>query len=561
MKKIPIGITDYKELIEGNYYYVDKTLLIKELLATGDKVTLIARPRRFGKTLNLSMLQYFFDCSNSGIKNDLLFYNMHIWRYPELRAHQRQYPIIFLTFKDTADLPWQEAYNRIALVIAKEYTRHKYLLDDNCLEDFEKDIFNHIRMHKGSFTQISDSLLFLTELLHRHHNKRVMVLIDEYDAPIHAAYSYGSCKQGISFIRALLTAPLKDNKYLERGILTGVLRTAKEGIFSGLNNLSIFTITDPDFADKFGFTHQEVIELLADMSIDISHTAIKQWYNGYTFGFTDGLYNPWSILNYVRNNGLLKPYWVNTSDNALIKKLIAQANKTVKSELERLLNGDTLVQEVNESITLSEIELNPTAIWSLLLYTGYLTYTTCESKGNTKVCSLIIPNNEIYHLYTDLIKSIFTQATEGEYGTDLLKALINGNTQLFSQLLQNFILNSISAYDLPSNQPEKSYHLFVLGLLVILSDSYEVKSNRESGYGRYDIMLIPKYPEANGIIIEFKKVSPGETLEDTAQQGLDQIISKQYSQELCARGITHIITYGIAFEGKKVFVKSSKLDL
>jgi Predicted AAA-ATPase/PD-(D/E)XK nuclease superfamily len=561
MKKLPIGISDYKKVIEDNYYYVDKTLLIKELLEVSANVTLITRPRRFGKTLNLSMLKYFFDCSNSGIENAHLFHNTKIWTYPEYRSHQGKYPVIYLTFKDSKENTWPLSYDKIGLAIAKEYNHHRYLLEDHTLAQFEMDKFKRIQASIASVAELSDSIHFLSELIFRHCNKKVIIMLDEYDVPIHAAYSCGYYQETVDFIRSLLTAAFKDNKYLERGILIGVSHMAKEGISSGLNNLSVFTVTDPDFSNKFGFTDMEVQELFADMHLSTPHTEIKRQYDGYTFGYTHGLYNPWSILCCACNNGTLDPYWVNTSDNELIKKLIAQASKTVKSELEQLLKGNTVAQEVDGSLTLPSMEHNSAALWSLLLYAGYLTYTSCESKGNKKLCLLTIPNTEIYHLYVDLIQSIFMQVTaQGEYGTDLLQALITGDTPLFSRLLQSFILNSMSIHDLPSNEPEKSYHLFVLGLLVMLGDRYEVKSNRESGYGRYDIMLIPKDTQENGIIIEFKKVPSGETLEDAADQGLEQIIHKQYAQELYSRNIQHIIAYGIAFEGKKVFAKSQKLD-
>jgi Predicted AAA-ATPase/PD-(D/E)XK nuclease superfamily len=559
MKSLPIGISDYKELIEGGYYYVDKTLLIKELLDVDGKVMLIPRPRRFGKTLNLSMLQYFFDCSDVGTNNDHLFYGTHIWNYSQYKAHQGQYPIISITFKNSKAENWTLAYHMIELAIAEEYNRHKYLLKDTTQEQFEVEKFRRIQSSTASQAELSDSIYFLSKLLSRYHNRRVIILLDEYDIPIHAAYSHGYYAQIINFIRLLLTTALKDNRYLQRGILTGILHTAKEGIFSGLNNINVFNLTNAHFADKFGFTQPEVKQLLSDMHIEKGHHGIKEWYDGYTFGSVTGIYNPWSILNCIHNNGSLELYWVNTSDNLLIKKVIAQADKTVKSELELLLTGNILVQEIDESITLPEIEHNQASLWSLLLYTGYLTYTTCEIKGGKKVCSLTIPNNEIYYLYVNLIKTIFAQSIKAGQTEDLLQALTQGNTIIFSQLLQSFVLTSMSMYDLPSNEPEKSYHLFVLGLLVILSDRYEVKSNRESGFGRYDIMLIPKTSTENGIIIEFKKALQGETLEVAAQKALDQIVSKVYVQELHARDISTVIAYGIAFEGKKIFIKSQKI--
>jgi Predicted AAA-ATPase/PD-(D/E)XK nuclease superfamily len=559
MKKLPIGISDYKKVIEDNYYYVDKTLLIKEVLEVSANVALITRPRRFGKTLNLSMLKYFFEQNIKSAEH--LFYGTAIWQNNYYQQFQGQYPVIFITFKDIKEDTWDKAYEHLKALIASEFEYHEHELISTLSVD-QLENYSALKKQTADSVSTSRSLLLLTKLLYNRYQKRVMVLIDEYDALIHTAYTYGYYDEAIKFMRSLFTALLKDNSFLERGILTGILRTAKEGIFSGLNNLGVFTVIDYDFADKFGFTDSEVQELLRDMDVDTPYTEVKRWYDGYTFGHTHGLYNPWSILYCVFNRGKLDPYWVNTSDNELIKKLIAQAGKTVKSELEQLLKGNTIIQEIDGSLTLPKMEHNSIALWSLLLYAGYLTYTSCESQGIKKICSLRIPNAEIYHLYNDLIKSIFVQVTaQGEYGIDLLRALIVGDTVLFSQLLQNFILSSMSMHDLPSNEPEKSYHLFVLGLLVMLNDTYEVKSNRESGYGRYDIMLIPKNTQENGIIIEFKKASPDETLEDVANQGLEQIKHKQYAQELRARGIKQSIAYGIAFQGKKIFVKSQKLDV
>jgi Predicted AAA-ATPase/PD-(D/E)XK nuclease superfamily len=556
-KKLPVGISDYKELIEENYYYVDKTLLIKEIIDRSGKVMLIPRPRRFGKTLNLSMLKYFFEQNSQPTEH--LFYETSIWQDSYYRQFQGQYPVIFITFKDIKEDTWDEAYRHLTVTIANEFAHHEHELAPT-LSAYHLRKYNALLERTADSVSFSQSLLFLTELLYNRYQKRVIILIDEYDGPIHTAYTYNYYDAAVKFMRSLLTGLLKDNSFLERGILTGILRMAKEGIFSGLNNLSVFTLLSDQFADKFGFTATEVDQLLIDQKLIQESKAIKTWYNGYRCG-TVTLYNPWSLLQCIAHKGELRPYWLNTSDNQLIMRLIALSDNTVKSELEALLTDSEVIEEINEGLLYPGIEHNKKALWSLLLFAGYITYTHHELREGKDICSLKIPNTEIKLLYQDLIKVLFGQLFTSPKITLLMQALTTGNTQTFTQLLEEFVQNSMSVYDLPNNEPEKSYHLFVLGILVLLSDNYEVKSNRESGLGRYDIMIIPKQPHKLAIIIEFKKVLPidKETLEITANRALEQIKEKNYAQELKARGITHIKAFGIAFAGKTILVKSQDM--
>lgn len=556
MKKLPIGISDYKKLIEGDYYYVDKTFLIKELITIGGEVTLIPRPRRFGKTLNLSMLKYFFECTQES--NDHLFSHMNIWKDECYQDYQGRYPVIFLTFKDVKVSNGEDAYKHIINVISDEFHRHAPAVLEK-LSSYQRVQYEAILAKSADNVAFERSLLFLTEVLYTCYKERVIVLLDEYDVPLHAAYMHGYYTNMLEFMRSLLTGVLKDNRYLERSVLTGILALAKSGIFTGLNNLNVFALTSVHLADKFGFTNEEIAKLFRDFALNGLYENIRAWYNGYTFGQVTTLYNPWSVLKCAQNQGALELYWVNTSDNVLLKRLIARADKTTKAELEDLLHGNPLVKEIEETITFSEIEQVPHALWSLLLFTGYLTYTHYELIKGKKVCSLIIPNEEVFHLYASLIKTIFVEAMIGNQAEDLLKALIQGNTVVFQELLQGFVLNSMSMYDLLASEPEKSYHLFVLGLLVMLSGAYKVKSNRESGFGRYDIMIIPRDTHKRGIIIEFKKVYEPDNLESAAQKALDQIHQKHYAQELRGQGIIDSIAYGIAFHGKRVLVKSEIL--
>lgn len=551
-RKLPIGISDYKKVMLEDYFYTDKTLLIKEFINSSPEVTLITRPRRFGKTLNLSMLHYFFDKSFED--NSYLFEKTAIWQEPE-KELCGGYPVIYLSFKDVKSYTWEVAYKHLKHLIKDECIRHEQYIS---VSKNQQPLFNRIINEAGDIADYEISLRFLCELLWQKYKQPVIVLIDEYDTPITAAYHYGYYNEMIGFMRTMLTKVFKDNSQLYKGLLTGILRAAKEGIFSGLNNLSVNTLLSNPYSDKFGFTHQEVNTLLTEQNLIDKQNEVTTWYNGYSCG-SMRLYNPWSIINCAHERGALKPYWVNTSDNLLIKKVIAQADAIVKSKLETIFSGESLSEIIDEGLVFPGIEKRPDSIWSLLLYAGYLTFKDHTLLDNGKdQCSLIIPNKEVAELYQSLMNEIYADSLSTAKGIELLDALMRGDAEVFAELFQEFVLNSMSVFDFAPDEPEKSYHLFVLGLLVRLSDSYEIKSNRESGYGRYDIMLIPRKKNKRGIIIEFKKVSKArkETLETAADNALQQIKDKKYVQELRDRGIKEIQALGIAFEGKQLFVKS-----
>ena len=552
MKNIPIGISDFKEIINEDYYYVDKTLLIKELHESTGSVILIPRPRRFGKTLNLSMVKYFFEKTEAD--TSALFAKTAIWQHEEYRKLQGTLPVISLTFKDVKEENWENCYKKLVSIISKTFEYHQAVLEKK-LSEHQRNYYRAIIERRADEVAYHESLSFLSKLLYEAYNEKVIILIDEYDAPIHAGYAHDYYKQVTQFMRSLLTSVLKDNTYLKRGILTGILRTAKEGIFSGLNNLKVYSLLNKTFQDKFGFTQQEVTQLVSDYDLSESLPEIQEWYNGYTFG-SMRMYNPWSLLMCMSEEGALLPYWVNTSDNQIIKKIIASSGVEVKTDLELLLDDQAITKVIDETLLFPGIENNAQAVWSLLLFSGYLTFTSCDLKEGIISCNLIIPNKEIRLLYRMLIKDIFQATLKTEINKQLLQALKQGDVALFSQLLQEFVINSISMFDLPNDEPEKSYHLFVLGLLVTLLDTYYVKSNRESGYGRYDIMLIPHDKNQFGFIVEFKKVSTylKETLEIAAQRALEQVITKEYAAELKALGIKKIKALGIAFQGKNILV-------
>ena len=550
-RRIGIGVSDFKKFIEQGYFYVDKTPLVEELYRTDGEVILFTRPRRFGKTLNLSMLRYFYEKNEES--NARLFEHTAIWTREECRALQGKYPVIFISLKDCKGTSWKSVYSRLVECIIEEFNRHFETLSPHLSKHVLAD-YTSILTRTATTGLFEKSLQFLSRLLNEFYQQRVIVLIDEYDAPMHAAYTYGYYDEMIDFMRPFLSKVLKDNISLERGILTGILRAAKEGIFSGLNNLRVFTLLDEEFSDKFGFTLPEVDILLSETNLEQKSLSIKEWYNGYRCG-NETIYNPWSLLECIANKGKTGQYWANTSDNALIGRLIAQADVSVKAELELLLQGGTVEKALDNGLIFPGMEKNHTAVWSLLLYAGYLTFI----KKSENVCELALPNEEIRVLYKTLITGVFEESLGASNVATLRDALSTANAEQFGQLVQGFIKNSMSAFDLPASEPERSYHLFVLGLLVLLEESYLVKSNRESGYGRYDILLIPRDPQRWGMVIEFKKVASGESMSEAADRALDQIREKAYGAELLQQGVHKSVAFGVACEGRKILVKKSEL--
>ncbi len=560
MKKLlPLGLSDYKELRESNNYYVDKTLLIQDIQESG-KAILVPRPRRFGKTLNLSMLYYFYTISESS--NAHLFVDTEIWKFSEYRALQGAFPTIFITFKEIIETNFVGMLEEFHYVIAQEFKKHTYLLEGATLDDDEKSLFERISGRKATKLELKFSLSFLVQMLARYHKKRVILLIDEYDVPVQTGYLHGFYDEIIAFVRGLLTGPFKDQSNLEKGVITGNLAVAKAGIFSGLNNLTVLNITQERMAERFGFTQTEVDELLQYYELEAKRDEIRAWFNGYMFGETAGIFNPWSVLQCVFHNGRCKPYWSNTSDNLLLKRIIGGGSEAMKTDLELLFQNKPVIKPIEEMIVFPELHTKPNLVWSLLLYSGYLTYSQRRIKADKEEWFLVIPNKEILSMLSTLITDIFSGSILSGDAQKLLVDLTQGNVESFSDILQSFVENSMSAFDITNDEPERSYHLFVLGILVMLKDTYDIKSNRESGLGRYDIMIIPKNVRSPGIIIEFKKVRPDskETLEIAAKKALDQILAKNYQQELTQRGVQTIIAYGIAFERRSVFVKCMRIE-
>ncbi|QTA80133.1 AAA ATPase-like domain-containing protein, nuclease domain-containing [Desulfonema limicola] len=550
-KLLPIGISDFKMLREQNRYYVDKTLFIKDIIEASAQVLLLPRPRRFGKTLNLSMLRYFFEHGQEN--QDFLFQNLAIASHDVFKKHSEQYPVIYLTFKDLKALKWEDCREGIYQVIAWETMRHLENMKNPSLSPPVKEQLEAIINLKATPSAYEMSLRLLSEVLCRHYNQKVVILIDEYDTPLHAGYSKGYYEDIISFMRNFLSGGLKDNTHLFKGVLTGILRVAKESVFSGLNNLDVYTILDENFNNAFGFTQKETAGLLNYFNMSHRMAEAESWYNGYLFG-SEVIYNPWSILNFAnRNNEKPAPYWINTADTSLIDKLATFGGKEIREEIGILLEGRSIIKPVHDAIVMRDLEKHPDILWSFLLFSGYLkTVRHLEDE----MYELQIPNYEVKLIYRNLIRSWFAGKIEQNRVEDMLSALENKNVNFFEQMLKKIVMQVMSYHDL-GNSPEKVYHALVLGILVWMSYKYEIRSNRESGHGRYDIMMKPKDKDKTGIIIEFKKVDKekNESHEKAMEAALKQIEEKNYASELQAAGIRDILKLAVVFQGKELWVR------
>ncbi|AWI05761.1 AAA family ATPase [Clostridium drakei] len=555
MKKIPIGITDFKEIINNNYYLVDKSLFIKEIMEDGSKVLLLPRPRRFGKTINMSMLKYFFEKTDED--NSFLFEKLNIYEHKDIMGKQGIYPVIYITFKDLKDKNIDKCYEKIKEILIEQYDKFQFILDT--LSEVDKMYYNDILLGKASEAQYETSLKNLSKFLSRYYGVNVVILIDEYDVPIQSGYLNDYYEDIVEFMRNFLSGGVKDNEYLEKAVMTGILRVAKESIFSGLNNLSVYGILKNKYSSYFGFSEVEIEEIFKYYEVEFKLDEVKSWYNGYVFG-ENIIYNPWSILNYVNNyEEGLQPYWINTSSNDLVKSLITKGGQQLKSELEDLIQDKSITKEINEDVEMKEIDKSTENVWSFLLLSGYLkTVKKIRKPDGRLVCELAIPNIEVKYLYNEIIMSWLKESVNNDEFNLMLNSLTNGDIENFEDIFADYVVKSFSYFDI-GDESENFYHAFVLGILVALNNKYRVKSNRESGYGRYDIMIIPKDIGKNGIIIEFKKVNKRrkETLNTAAENALAQIKTINYRQELIELRVKNIIELGIAFEGKDVFVLKS----
>lgn len=547
-KPLPIGISDFKMAVE-EYYYVDKTLLIRDFLDNRPMVSLFTRPRRFGKTLNMDMLRVFFEKTEENTSK--YFKDKMIWQCGEpYTSYQGKYSIIFLSFKDVKCSSWEDTFQQIKELITTEYQRHMELETSDKLSVYEKEKFIKIAKGDAGNLECQMSLELLSRLLAKHHEEKAIIIIDEYDTPIQQGHVCGFYQDVVNFMRNLFSCGLKDNPSLAFGFMTGILRVAKESIFSGLNNITIYSILDPKYSQYFGFTKEEVQEMLEYYNVSDKYEEVCEWYDGYLFGDTE-IFNPWSVINYIENSCFPKAFWQSTGSNDIVGEVIACATPEIAEDLHKLLSGQNITTFVDTSVIYPEVQNNPYSIYSFLLVAGYLRVSKIypQHDGNF-MCEVGIPNKEISYVYE---KEVLNKTNQNVAAISISQAIFSGDTERLQKQLDKFMVESISSFDTAN---EGFYHGMMLGLCAVLSNRYQVSSNRESGLGRFDIMLIPRVKAIPAFIYEFKYTKDEKTdLELLADEALKQIDDKKYDAELSARGISNVVKIGIAFRGKTAVVK------
>ena len=539
MKRIGIGISDFKHLIEEDFYYFDKTKFIDEIIKDGAQVKLFARPRRFGKTLNMSMLKYFFDIKKAD-ENRKLFKDLYIEKTESFKD-QGQYPVVFLSLKDLKATTWEEMERKIIITLSDFLSEYEYLLNELSGINFEN--LKNIIYKKAGIDDLTTALKFLTKILYEKYNKKIVVLVDEYDSPLVSAYINGYYEKAKNFFKTFYSLVLKDNNYLQMGILTGIIRVIKAGIFSDLNNLRTYTILSDDYTDSYGLTEEEVEKSLKDYGIEAEISKVKDWYDGYKFGDSE-VYNPWSILNFLQDKEL-RAYWVDTSGNDLINNVLKMTNKNIITALERLFNGEGLRQNISGTSDLSKI-LSDDEVWELLLFSGYL---TVEEKINQDNYILRLPNKEVKSLFRKTF--IETYIARGSKLSFLMESLIENKIEDYEENLQEILLTSVSYNDTKKGN-EAFYHGLIMGMGLYLEGEYITKSNIESGLGRYDFLIEPKNKSKRAFIMEFKSTDSVQKLEEVSKEALQQIEDKKYDISLKQNGIKEITYIGIAFCGKQI---------
>lgn len=547
-KSLPIGVSDFKLATTG-YYYVDKTLMIRDFLDKKPMVSLFTRPRRFGKTLNMDMLRVFFEKTNED--TSVYFKDKQIWQCGDYYTkHQGQYPVIFLTFKDVKSMTWEETFQKIRRLISLEFIRHNELETSSVLTAYEKEQYHLLAGDSGDEVDCQMGLQLLSLLLHKHYGRECIIIIDEYDTPIQQGHTCNFYPEIVNFMRNFFSGGLKDNPHLAFGFLTGILRVAKESIFSGMNNLKTYSILDDGYSSYFGFTEKEVKDMLRYYGKDDKYNELSEWYDGYRFGNTE-IFNPWSVINYISDNCFPKAFWQSTGSNEIIGEIIQAATPEITKDLYKLLCGEKIAAYIDTGVIYPEVQNNPYSIYSFLLVAGYLKVANIypQSDGNF-MCDVAIPNKEITFVYE---KEVLNRTNQNSLAISISQAIFSKDTQKLQSLLEDFMVKSISSID---GANEGFYHGMMLGLCAILGNRYKIRSNRESGLGRFDIQLMPLTKGMPGFIFEFKHTKDEHTdLSALADSALQQIEAKKYDTELRDNGVNSIISIGIAFRGKSAVVK------
>ncbi len=566
--KFPIGHSDFCEIRENGYFYIDKTAFVQDVLDANVKILLLPRPRRFGKTLNLSMLRAFLAKNEKDLSP--LFQELAIWQAgPAYREHFQRYPTIFFSFKDVKARSVTDCMRALVRLVAAEFDRHgKAVLAPGLLTQRERAYFDRIVMEKADPAELWGALRELSDYLFRAYGEKIVILIDEYDTPIHGAFANGYHDDVVEFFRNFLSGGLKDNPHLFKGVLTGILRVAKESIFSGLNNIAVYSLLRSECGTRFGFTDPEVVRMIEAVGQPELIDGIRRWYNGYLFG-GQVIYNPWSVLNCLDSaDKEFRPYWVSTSSDDILRGLLLSADGAVREAMEDLLHGGSIEKPIEENIVLRDVAQRPEALWSFLLFSGYLKITSQRKTDDVLLGTLTVPNLEVASTYRSLFRSWLEEGLGGAGPVlELVAALLAGDDKLCEELLDTLLLHAFSVHDTPATmngprsrkEPERVYQAFILGLLVILEPRYEVRSNRESGRGRYDVMILPKTPGQAGVVLELKVLDKrrSETPDKALNSALAQLLCRDYAAELRARGASPIQQLAIVFQGKRAWVRAA----